>query len=94
MTNTEDYASKEKIVAELGGEALEKLNKHCCKMEDSIYKISAGLNSIDYSVQFTNIQRVVHNIPEPWKTELTDIGIDLQEAIQEDLKILKSHCNW
>ena len=34
MTNTEDYASKEKIVAELGGEALEKLNKHCCKMED------------------------------------------------------------
>lgn len=40
---------------------------------------------IDYSVQFANIQRVVLNIPEPWKTELADAASDLQKAIQAEL---------
>lgn len=37
---------------------------------------------IDYSIQFANIQRVVLNIPEPWKTELADAASDLQKVIQ------------
>jgi hypothetical protein len=28
----------------------------------------------DYSVHFANIQRVINNIPEPWKTELVHRG--------------------
>lgn len=42
---------------------------------------------IDYSVQFANIQRVVLNIPEPWRTELADAASDLQKIIQHDLRI-------
>ncbi len=42
---------------------------------------------IDYSVQFANIQRVVLNIPEPWRTELADAASDLQKTIQHDLRI-------
>ncbi|MHC5936162.1 hypothetical protein [Nostoc sp.] len=44
------------------------------------------LGSIDYSVQFANIQRVINNIPEPWKTELADAASELQQAIQNDLQ--------
>ncbi len=44
------------------------------------------LGSIDYSVRFANIQRVINNIPEPWKTELADAASDLQEAIQNNLQ--------
>lgn len=47
------------------------------------------LESIDYSIQFANIQRVVHNIPEPWKTELADAASKLQKAIQDDLQKLR-----
>jgi hypothetical protein len=47
--------------------------------------INSRMESIDYSVQFANIQRVVENIPEPWKTELAEAASDLQELIQEDL---------
>jgi hypothetical protein len=47
------------------------------------------LNPMDYSVQFANIQRVVHNIPEPWKTELANAASDLQIQIQNDLQKLR-----
>lgn len=47
------------------------------------------LDSIDYSVQFANIQRVVNNIPEPWKTELAEAASDLQKAIQSDFQSLR-----
>lgn len=43
-------------------------------------------NHLDYSVQFANIQRVIYNIPDPWKTELAEAALDLQEAIQNDLE--------
>lgn len=52
-------------------------------------EIASVLNHIDYSVQFANIQRVINNIPEPWKTELAETTSDLQLAIQGDLAIIK-----
>lgn len=52
-------------------------------------QMACELDSIDYSVQFANIQRVVLNIPEPWRTELADAASDLQEAIHNDLGIMR-----
>ena len=43
----------------------------------------------DYSVHFANIQRVIDNIPEPWKTQLADIALDLQKQIQQDSQKIK-----
>ncbi|QFS52434.1 hypothetical protein [Nostoc sphaeroides] len=44
--------------------------------------------NFDYSVHFANIQRVINNIPEPWKTELADTAADLQQQIQNDTDYL------
>jgi|GEM_PF-2554851 len=38
----------------------------------------------DYSVHFANIQRVINNIPEPWKTELADTAVDLRGQIKQN----------
>lgn len=59
------------------------------KLIEEKTKMSSPLDRIDYSVQFANIQRVIYNIPEPWKTELADAASDLQEAIQNDLETLR-----
>lgn len=38
----------------------------------------------DYSVHFANIQRVINNIPDPWKTELADTSVDLRGQIKQN----------
>lgn len=59
--------------------------------EKQMQNLTNILNAIDYSVHFANIQRVIHNIPEPWKTELADAASDLQESIQRDLEELRQN---
>lgn len=48
--------------------------------------MSDTMSDFDYSVEFANIQRVIHGISEPFKSELAEVAVELQIKIEEDLK--------